>query len=232
MAITARLIGCRGGDKFAPKILADAGWEYGSRSDYKIYAPPVFIDINWRHYSWLRHWLVLRRWRPEMGMAADYECPSQKSVMLRQAMQIRALGIRPMVCPKFPGATQDIPNECIVAVSVPTGYAGYLPPANEVAGRDLHLLGGHPDQHVLIGSLYGESYIKSIDCSAIFQKARFGAFWDADKGDWIYTEPRSHNSRSLIIKSAMNIKKYFQSEKFGFMGSNRRAQSVLQMSMF
>jgi len=232
MATQPLLIGCRGGDPDAPGILRQAGWHYGSRSDYKIYAPPVFIDIHWQNYKWLRHWLVLRRWRPMMAMAADYEYPEQKPVMLRQVAQIRTLGIRPMVCPKFEGAANDIPADCVVAVSVPTQYAGFLPNKNELIGRNLHLLGGHPDQLVLLMHRYKHSRIISVDCSAIFQKAQFGAYWEPFKNDWLYVEKNTISTHVLTVKSGKNVAMYLANPPSQKRWNNRRARSIYQMPLF
>lgn len=202
------LISCRGGDPDAPRLLDTAGWLYGSRSDSKIYAWPHFIDINWQDYDWLAHWLIVHKWRPYTAMVADYERPCQKEIMLRQCDQIRALGVRPMVCPKFPAATFDAPEDAIIGVSIPTRHGGYMPEPGELAGRELHLLGGHPDQAVLAIRLYKKSTAVSWDCSAIFQKAQYGAFWNSELGDWQYTEKGTEATHDLIVKSAKNVQQY------------------------
>ena len=228
------LIGCRGGDPDAPEILKRAGWQYGSRSDYKIYAAPAFIDIKWRNYDWLRHWSVVRRWKPQMAMVADYERPAQKCAMLRQVAQIMALGVRPMVCPKFSGAVADIPGDCIVAISVPTTYAGYMPTANELYGRELHLLGGHPDQFVILMRRYKKSRIVSIDSSVMFLKANFGAYWSLHHNDWQYVEKNAESTDSLIARSATNIAEYLNHPPRYLRWNNRtRATGYnVQMAMF
>lgn len=202
------LIGCRGGSPDAPEILKAVGWKYGSRSDGTIYAKPHFIDINWKNYKWLKHWLVVRKWRPNMAMVADYLRPEQKTTMLRQVRHIRALGVRPMCCPKFTGATLDIPADCIVAISVPTPYGGFLPEPSEVAGRELHLLGGHPDQIVVEMRRYHKSKIVSLDCSVMFMKAQFGAYWEPRVNDWLYVKKNSIETHQLIKMSAENIANY------------------------
>lgn len=224
------LIGCRGGDKDASEILQKCGWLYGSRSDYKIYAPPFFIDIKWRDYSWLRHWLVVRRWRPVMAMVADYESPEQRTSMLRQVSQIRRLCVRPMVCPKFPGAVEDIPADCIVAISVPTQYAGWLPMPAEVKGRELHLLGGHPDQFAILMRHYEQSEIISADCSAIFQKAQFGAHWEPSINDWLYVAKNTIHTHKLTEISGVKVREYLNSPQKPRRINNRRGRSVLQLS--
>jgi hypothetical protein len=223
-------IGCRGGDPDAPGILKNAGWYYGSRSDYVIYEKPVFIDINWENYNWLKHWLVVRRWKPKIAMVADYLHPKQKETMLRQVSQIRRLGVRPMVCPKFSDAVADIPADCIVAVSVPTKYAGFLPIQEEVKDRELHLLGGHPDQFAILMRLYNQSKIISVDCSAIFQKAQFGAHWEPTKNDWLYVEKNSKTTHELTELSALKVAEYLSNPPKAKKWNNKRSRSILQLS--
>lgn len=167
-----KLIGCRGGYPDAPRLLLSEGWLYGFRSDYTAYDWPYFVDINWESYNWTDHLAVIRYWRPVQAMVADYMGPNHRENMLAQVADIRALGVRPMVCPKFSGAVADIPNDCIVAVSIPTSddkYAGYLPSEHELAGKDLHLLGGHPDQFAVLIKRFSSSNVISIDCSANLQ---------------------------------------------------------------
>jgi hypothetical protein len=205
-----QLIGCRGGKKEAPRLLEAEGWHYGFRSDYKAYGWPYFIDINWKSYRWDKHLAVVNRWRPVQAMVADYLSKDQKETMLAQVSDIRAMGVRPMVCPKFLGAVVDIPPDCIVAVSVPTSsdvYAGFLPPEKELVGRDLHLLGGHPDQFAVLIERFSSSRVVSIDCSAIFQKAIYGAFWSARKSTWRYVKHR-YSTNVLIRMSARNVRRY------------------------
>jgi hypothetical protein len=168
-----------------------------------------------------------------MAMVADYEHPAQKRIMLRQVGQVADLDIIPMVCPKFPGAVSDVPNRCIVAISVPTGYAGFLPAANEVDGRQLHLLGGHPDQFALLMKMYEPSQIISIDCSTIFLKAQFGAYWSPKKNDWQYAEKNTATTHELTVKSALNVTRYLDAPPSidGARWNKRRFLSICQMRM-
>ncbi len=228
------LIGCRGGDPDAPRLLQREGWKYGARSDYKIYDWPYFIDIEWRNYDWGNHLAVIREWSPKMAMVADYEQPSQRTNMLQQCDDIRAIGLRPMVCPKFPGAAKDIPKDAIVAVSVPTSYAGYLPSPSELIGRELHFLGGHPDQYVILQRRYSKASVISADCSTIFQKAQHGAFWSAKKNTWREVRNRFH-THALMQASARNIKRYLLNPPQLFLKNRKRLKRVgfeLRPSLF
>jgi len=220
-----KLIGCRGNDPDAPRLLRAEGWLYGFRSDATAYHRPYFIDINWRDYVWSDHLAVIRAWRPVMAIVADYEKPAQRLAMLTQVRDIRALGVQPLVCPKFPGATLDIPADCVIAVSVPTGYAGFLPAPQELRGRDLHFLGGHPDQHVILMGRYKTSRLLSIDCSTIFQKAQFGAFWSARHNTWRYVK-HQFSTHTLTRMSARTIRRYLTQPPLFFTKDRRRLTAV------
>lgn len=134
-----------GNNKKWPEICRTAGIAYGSRHDDKIRAWPTMIDINWERYDWNQYLEIIKVHKPILAMVADYERPEQKELMLSQVQALRDLGVlRVMVCPKFAGAIADIPNDCVIAVSVPTKYAGYIPPLAELKNKKVHLLGGSP----------------------------------------------------------------------------------------
>lgn len=171
-------IQCAGNNRKFPALCAAAGVAYGSRHDDQIRGYPVMIDINWRSYRWRDYLRIVRRERPIMAMVPDYESSSQREHMLMMIRQLRAAGVlRVMVCPKFDGAIADIPRDCIVAVSVPTGYAGYLPPPRDLTGRNLHLLGGSPvKQRPLILQYAGiGAHVTSADGNS--HTASYGQVW-------------------------------------------------------
>lgn len=168
---------------------------------------------------------VIERWRPEMAMVADYEYPSQKGTMLAQVADVAALGVRPMVCPKFPGAVADIPAGVVLAISVPTEHAGFLPVPGEVAGWDLHFLGGHPDQYVILQRIYEQGNLISLDCSSVFQKAMFGAFWSARGNTWRYVKHR-FSTAALVRMSVRTIPKYMSNPPRWFIKDRARLRAV------
>lgn len=145
----------RGGNKSVPKIAKITGWAYGSRHDNSIMDWPYMIDINYQSYNWNKYLSIIEKWNPIAVMVADYEYPEQRELMLAQVEDLRRLGIlRILVCPKFDTAIDDIPSDCIVAISVPTKskgkYKGYLPPLEKLKGRKVHLLGGSPQKQAEI----------------------------------------------------------------------------------
>lgn len=143
-----------GNNRKWPEICRTAGIAYGSRHDDQIRAWPTMIDINWKKFKdldkatyereWQKYVALVKQHKPIMAMVIDYEDPSQRREMYRQIRDIKPYVQRVMVCPKFDGAVAHIPAFCVIAVSVPSKYAGYIPPLAELEGKRIHLLGGSP----------------------------------------------------------------------------------------
>jgi hypothetical protein len=201
----------RGGDKLAPKVAALSGMAYGTRHDYKAYASIYMLDIHWRNYDWVDYLAILTAHMPTLAMVADYEFPSQREMMLQQIADLRAIGIEHvMCCPKFVGACADIPHDVILAISVPTGYAGFMPDPSEVGNRRVHLLGGHPDQQAYcIYHKYAAANVVSVDGNELAFKANKGQFW-SKSGGWRAAPKKRFSSEILMIYSARNIVAYLK----------------------
>lgn len=180
------IIYCAGGNRRLAQIAREAGMLYGTRHDDTPAFKPHMLDINWRRYNWHGDYLSkVEKWRPEMAMVPDYEHEWQRSAMLAMARHLVERGVeRVMVCPKFPGAVAHIPNWCLVAVSVPSRYAGYLPDPGELAGRRVHLLGGSPQAQFRLAAKYRALGITvtSADVNTTSAAARHGVYYQ--EGRW------------------------------------------------
>lgn len=207
-----KVIYVRGGDKEAPEVARLSGMEYGSRNDYTVYAQPHMIDIHWTKYRWDKYLKVVSRWQPQIAMVADYERHVPAQQVYQQIADLKALGVsRVMVCPKFPGAVADIDREHMIAVSVPTEYAGFLPRRTELEGRDVHLLGGHPDQQAfLIHDRYSNAKVLTVDGNALALKAQKGQVWSQSKRDWFEVKSKVYSTTDLAIVSGKMIIHYLQ----------------------
>lgn len=214
-----KLIYCRGGDKVAPKVAAYAGWYYGKRGDYVDYTSVYMLDWDfskpWTEKRWDKYIADIRSHKPEMALVPDYFGPHERDDMLKHVDSVLQAGAnRAAVCPKFLGAIADIPKHCIVALSVPTEYAGWLPPEHETIGRDLHLLGGHPDQWLyLLRNRYKQANYISADGNAIALKAGHGQWWSARRADWIQAPSRRYESLIMQMHSAKMISCYLSNPK-------------------
>jgi GNAT superfamily N-acetyltransferase len=198
------------GDTF-PRIARASGWAYGTRHCEQARDWPFMVDIHWRDYEWQDYLHKLAQWRPVQAMVADYESPAQRRQLYRQIRDVRANNVlRVMVCPKFAGAVAHIPSWCIVAVSVPSKYAGYVPPLHELRGRRVHLLGGSPVQQckwqvVLQGA---GALVASADGNSHQRKAQQAGWWDG--AQWQVIGARSMRDgeyEQLMIDSGRNIVK-------------------------
>lgn len=204
------IIYCRGGDKHAPRVAARAGMEYGTRYNYKPYAPIYMLDPG-LDADWNMYLSRVREWTPKLALTPDFYSHVSPDQMLEYVEVLRTIGVPQIgVCPKFTGAVAYIPRDCIVAVSVPTSYAGFLPLADEVYGRKLHLLGGHPDQQLYLIQLYEDAgaTVVSVDGNILGRKASLGQFWSS-KGGWRTVPRRRFSDHTLAVASGRNIARYF-----------------------
>lgn len=179
---------CEGGNALFPEVAWQSGMAYGVRSDYAAFAYPFMLDAPFKpqNWNWGQHAAAIQRHRPVMALARDYERPDQREDVLMQLDYFRACGVlRPTVCCKFAGAVEDMPADVLIAVSVPSQYAGWLPSdLREYAGHKLHLLGGTPQQWLeLIPKLHAAgAHVLSADGSAHETAAKKGAHWE--QGKW------------------------------------------------
>lgn len=194
----------QGNNQQMPRVARESGMAYGTRHVEKPRDWPFMVDIHWKKYDWQDYMHKISAWRPVQAMAADYESPSQRRVLYQQIKDLRAAGVlRVMVCPKFEGATAHIPSWCIVAVSVPSEYAGFVPPLSELKGRRIHLLGGSPvKQREWMTRLNSMGRVISLDGNAHTGAAARGVYWQ----DSVWrTDKESFDLYDLAILSGRNI---------------------------
>ncbi len=176
---------CKGSSPYIPDIAYKVGSAYGTRHTEKPLVQPFMVDIHWKKYDWTDYLHKVSLWKPVFAVVADYENPTQRRTMQKQIIDLRQLGVlRIGVCPKFDGAVYDIPESCIVCVSVPSKYAGFLPPKEEIKGRKLHLLGGAPRKQIEYIINTPLSMVVSLDGSAITRAAQFGSLYDDKTNRW------------------------------------------------
>lgn len=196
----------------AAEIAAQAGMHYGVRHDCKPYGQVWMLDIHWQKYDWRQYLALVREYRPVVAMAPDYEWHWQWTALSRQIDDLRPLVERVLVCPKWHGAIAHIPQDCVVALSVPApSYAGWLPESLvELAGRKVHLLGGalwrQADLLVKLNAVGAN--VVSIDGNTIAMKAGHGQVFR--EGVWIQQRNRRASTAELCAMSAVNYVKYLR----------------------
>ena len=213
-----RLILVHGGNAESPGYASAAGWEYGIRDNTTPYAPVFMFDYDWKKATtprrWARYLTLISQHKPYMAMAPDFECPTQWETLKKQFVDIKRAGSRRIiVTPKFEEALEQLPawDTFIIGVSVPTTYAGFLPNPQNVAGRDIHLLGGHPDQWVYLKRLYESAggKVVSIDGNNAVEQAReYGKYWSAKKGGYVEMRGEMFETPALILATLKNTKQY------------------------
>jgi GNAT superfamily N-acetyltransferase len=210
-------IHCQGSNRSVPMWARRAGMAYGSRSVETPRAWPFMLDVDFKRLSGLEDWRrqylpKVVRYRPVMAMALDYASPAQKADMLHMVDDLRALGVlRVVVTPKFAGAVTDIPPDCIVGISVPSSYEGYIPETTELVGRKTHLLGGSPlRQSPLISQIIGAGgVVLSADYNVHERNAQNGRYFQA--GQWLPRATIAQPTRyydEMIPYSGANIRKH------------------------
>jgi len=192
-----------------PQIAWAAGMAYGTRHIETPREWPFMVDIHWRDYDWQDYLRKIEEWRPVAAMCADYEHPDQRREVYRQIRDLRAAGVlRIMICPKFIGAIAHIPSWCVVAISVPSRYAGFIPPIDELRGRHVHLLGGSParQRNYLRDLRAAGVHVLSMDGNAHTRNAQKGVVWLTENGGyWRRARTVAVDYYDTIQASAYNI---------------------------
>lgn len=206
--MTLEIVYVRGGDKHAVEIARAAGMRYGIRHDYIPYDDVYMLDIRWKRYDWLKYLDIVRELKPTVALAPDYEWPWQWTALRRQIDDLRPLVRDVMVCPKFHGAVAHIPEDCIVAVSVPAKtYAGFLPYFSETVGRRIHLLGGNLDRQTRLLAAYNVAgaRVVSLDTDQMAMKGGKGQW--LSEGKWRQVRCNSVPDHELAKASAIAMVK-------------------------
>jgi len=179
------IIYVRGGDSDAPKLAAEVGWLYGVRYNYTAYGDVYMLDGGLRP-RWARYIKRANILKPAFALAPDYFKPDHIALEL-YIQDIRAVGARPGVCPKFSGALAHIPEDAVICESIPSSIDGYIIPDDELLpGRDYHLLGGDPRYQLReIKRIHNAGgNVISLDGNKLMLKATHGQVFNARLKKW------------------------------------------------
>lgn len=197
----------------AVKAVRKTSWEYGVRNDHTPYKAPYMVDFNWKKPEmWSVYVDFLVKHRPELALVPDLEDITQLDNLLEKIEVVRNIVNKVLVCVKIPDAVQLLPDYCRLAISVPTGYAGYIVNPHEIGPhREIHFLGGQPQQiKYLMDNVYTQHNIKSLDMNYFVRKAKFGEYFSNSRNRWIQY-PRTWervNYWNLVTLSMNNIEKW------------------------
>ena len=156
------LIFCAGGNKRFADIAIEAGFFYGSQLPETVYHAPYLVDQDWKEPNRVAYMDALKFWMPPVATVLDWEVTQArpcadanfKETMCwaEEASQYAGAII---IIPKVVGVVHRIPRmvggkPIILGYSIDTGYGGTKCDLSEFAGRDIHLLGGSPQEQMRI----------------------------------------------------------------------------------
>ena len=182
------VIYCAGGGKILADIAIQEGFLYGSRSDDVREIPRCngLIDINWKKYNWEDHLAAVKKHKPKYAVVPDIENIKSLEKAMKMAKDLEGFCQRVIIVPKRHGIISNIPQKYIIGISVPTSYSGYISHASELKNRDIHLLGGSPNQQKELWQYYKvmNAHVISVDINCHNKVSNYGNYWNGYK--WIY----------------------------------------------
>jgi hypothetical protein len=172
--------------KKAINIAAKYGWHPGARytnlRDIKgsNFFNQGFIDIDWKNYDFEKHKDAVLSHKPYLTIGRDIESIFDLDKILEEASILKKFSKEVALVPKderLEGRlTELIPQEFMLAYSVPTKYGGTKITFSSF-DRPVHLLGGRPDIQRRIAD---QLNVVSIDCNRFTYDARFGDYFDGE----------------------------------------------------
>lgn len=203
-----------------PEVARQSTMAYGVRHDCKAYEQPFMMDVNWEKFkkNYTKEWGIylkkVQQYQPIFALLPDIESESQLMQLDQQVKDLKALGVlRIGVCVKLNGIINQIPEELIICVSVPSRYAGFLNEdlLNELITykRRVHLLGGGVKKILYIIERL-KYQVLSIDIN-IAQKASVYHNYRCSLKKWVNDKERRYTSKELLVMSNLNIIKEINS---------------------
>ncbi len=179
------VIYCAGGGKILAEIAIQEGFLYGSRSDDIREFPRCngLIDINWKKYNWEDHLKAVKSHQPKYAVVPDIEDRKCLRKALEMAEILEEVCGRVIIVPKRHDIIKKIPQKYIIGISVPTSYSGFIPFTSELKNREIHLLGGSPNQQKELWRYYKKMKvcITSVDINCHNKVSNFGNYWNGYK---------------------------------------------------
>jgi hypothetical protein len=153
-----------------------------------------FLDIDWKNYDFAKHLETAAATNPMLTIARDVESIYDLDNILIEAEQLKRYSSMVAIVPKdvklVNRIDELIPNDFILAYSVPTKYGATCIPAS-CFKRPVHLLGGRPDTQRCLAN---EMNVISFDCNRFTFDARFGDYFD---GEIFRPHPKGGYARCL-----------------------------------
>jgi len=164
------LIWCSGSSRRYTEIAVAAGFRYGARLPDTVYpeiAPLYFADQDWRRPAREAYLAAVRRWRPALATALDWEREEQLPEVLAWAEDLAALVQVVIVIPKVFGGIARLPHAVggrpvRLGYSAATSYGGTGVPMWDFVAwpHGVHVLGGSPQRQLRLARYLD---VRSVD---------------------------------------------------------------------
>ncbi|MER7487932.1 ParB/RepB/Spo0J family partition protein [Streptomyces sp. NPDC126497] len=144
-----------------------------------------FMDNEWHDYNHAKHVKAVAETKPKYATVRDVMTKAQCETagiefypleqILDMAAEVAEHADHVIVIPKY-DCLDKIPDEYVIGFSVPTSYGGTPMPAEALAGRRVHLLGGSWANQRRYLALLGDDVV-SLDNNHLGRIAEFGSFY-------------------------------------------------------
>jgi len=196
------VIFCAGGNEALMRIAYESGMYLGIRSDRPSHGFAIrFVDINYRHPPVFEdHLRVVARYQPRFATVRDLSEHSVEEADIERAIaEARRLSGYcevPLVVPKLGGQLALLPADLAIGYSIPTTHGGAQYALWELTGHRVHLLGGNPDdQMVVYRYLSACNSVLSADGNMAQKVAWLAGLWE--DGRWVDHPAKGTHSPNL-----------------------------------
>lgn len=168
-----------GNARFASLAL-QYGWHAGARLPSTVYAAPFFSDQDWRAPVKDVYMSQLAIHRPTLATVLDWERYDQMEDVFEWAEEAAAFAETIIIIPKVFHTVPMIPHSIggkpvRLGYSVPTEHGGTPLPLWDFRGREIHLLGGSPQEQLRLSRHLN---VVSADTNYHQKMAvKYAAFW-------------------------------------------------------
>ncbi len=171
--------------KRVQKLAQQHGWlpsaRYTNLRDVQSFETVFFIDIDFKNYSFEKHFKAVKEYRPHITVARDVFNIDELEAILIEAETLNQYAEKVIIVPKdvrFSGQINKlIPEKFLLGYSVPTKYGGTELSPKEFT-RPTHLLGGRPDVQRKLADIIN---VYSFDCNRFTLDAGFGDYFIGDR---------------------------------------------------
>jgi len=175
------------------------GWRAGARLPSTVYAAPFFSDQNWRAPAKEVYMAQLEIHRPQLATVLDWERYDQMEDVFEWAEEaaqyVETVIIIPKVFHTVPMIPSHIGGKSVrLGYSVPTQHGGTPLPLWDFRGREVHLLGGSPQEQLRLSR-----HLNVVSADANYHQkmaVKYAAFW---------VNGTAHGTKNRYFPSLSNI---------------------------